>query len=42
MNYTINDIQIFVPTYNRPEMIKETLNSLLNQTVKGLDITFCR
>jgi glycosyltransferase involved in cell wall biosynthesis len=39
MAYTSDDIQIFVPTYNREIMIQDTLASLLSQTVKGLDIT---
>ncbi len=30
--YTINDIQVFVPTLNRPKFLRESLNSLVNQT----------
>lgn len=31
--YTLNDIQIFVATYNRAELLKITLTNLLKQTV---------
>lgn len=37
--YTVNDIDIFVLTYNRCEFLKDSLASLLNQTVKNLNIT---
>lgn len=36
--HTINDIQIFVMTYNRAALLKETLDSLLNQTVAPKNI----
>lgn len=32
MPLTIEDIQVFIPTYNRPEMLKLTLESVLAQT----------
>lgn len=31
-------ISIIVPTYNRPELIKKTINSLLNQTYTNIEI----
>lgn len=37
--YTANDIDIFVLTYNRCEFLKESLKSLFNQTVKNINIT---
>lgn len=30
--YTIKDIQVFIPTYNRPQFLRESLASLVNQT----------
>ena len=36
---TINDIQIFVTTYNRSALLKETLQSLLAQTIRPASIT---
>ena len=40
-NYIItnNDIEIFVLTYNRCEYLKESLQSILNQSVKDITIT---
>jgi len=37
--YTSNDIDIFVLTYNRCNFLKESLESLFNQTVKNINIT---
>jgi glycosyltransferase involved in cell wall biosynthesis len=39
MLYNNNDIDIFVLTYNRVNLISDTLNSFLNQTIKNLPIT---
>ena len=37
--YTIDDIQIFVTTHNRASLLKETLQSILAQTVSIQNIT---
>ena len=37
--YTIDDIQIFVTTHNRASLLKETLQSILAQTVPIKNIT---
>ena len=37
--YTADDIDIFVLTYNRCDFLKESLESLFNQTVKNINIT---
>ena len=37
--YTINDIQVFIPTYNRPAFLKKSIESLINQTAGIPDIT---
>jgi len=39
MKYTKNDIQIFIPTYNRPGFLRQALESALNQNAGPLDIT---
>ncbi len=38
MEYKPEDIEIFVTTYNRAELLKETLISIVNQTAKGFRI----
>lgn len=35
----INDLEIFIYTYNRKEMLNTMLNSLFNQTITGFKIT---
>jgi glycosyltransferase involved in cell wall biosynthesis len=35
----INDIQIFILTYNRANYLKDSINSLLNQTIRPNIIT---
>ena len=37
--YSINDIQIFITTHNRADLIKETIESVLNQTANVKEIT---
>lgn len=37
--FTIDDIQIFVMTYNRASLLRETLDSLLKQTLRPAKIT---
>lgn len=39
MTYTIDDIQIFIATHNRAEYLKESIESILNQTVHVDEIT---
>lgn len=39
MFYTKNDIDVFIITYNRVDIISETIDSVLNQTVGDLSIT---
>ncbi len=36
---TINDIEIFITTHNRADLISESIDSLLNQTIKPEKIT---
>lgn len=37
-NYISSDIQVFILTYNRAEMLRETLISVCNQSIKGFEI----
>lgn len=37
--YTIDDIQVFVATHNRADLLQETLQSLLNQSARPKKIT---
>lgn len=39
MTYTIKDIKIFIPTYNRPGYLRESIKSLVNQSAGVPDIT---
>ncbi len=39
MSFSIKDIQIFIPTYNREKYLKQSLQSLINQTAGIADIT---
>lgn len=37
--YTVDDIEIFITTHNRANFLKESLQSLLNQSVGVKEIT---
>lgn len=37
--YTINDIHIFIPTFNRPKFLEKSIQSLINQTAGVPKIT---
>lgn len=37
--YSVNDIEVFIASHNRPQFIEETIKSFLVQSVKGLHIT---
>lgn len=37
--YTLNDIQIFIPTFDRPEFLDESLTSLIKQSIGIPEIT---
>ena len=39
IKYSSSDIEIFIITYNRWDLLKITLNSLLNQDINGFSIT---
>lgn len=38
MQFKAEDIEVFILTYNRAEMLDETLNSIKNQTVQGFGV----
>lgn len=37
-NVNLNNVCIFIPTYNRGNVIRDTLESLINQTISNFDI----
>lgn len=39
MTYTLDDIEVYIPTYNRPEFLKKSIQSLVNQTAGVPKIT---
>ena len=39
MNYTLKDIKVFIPTYNRPKYLRQSIESLVNQSAGCPDIT---
>ena len=39
MTYTLNDIQVIMPTYHRPELLREAIKSLINQSAGVPNIT---
>lgn len=37
--YTKDDIEVFIPTFNRANYLKSSIQSILNQTLKDINIT---
>ena len=39
MTYSLDDIQVYIPTYNRPELLRESIKSLVSQSIGVPKIT---